>query len=91
MSGRARCRGCGARMRWVKTEAGKNMPIDDEPNIAGNIILVGFNEAQRARKLPVAEADRLRAMPEDERPVIYMPHWKTCPERGQFKRPRGTK
>lgn len=24
----AKCRGCGAEMYWIKTTAGKNMPVD---------------------------------------------------------------
>ena len=26
-----RCKGCGAEIRWIKTAAGKNMPLDFQP------------------------------------------------------------
>lgn len=33
------CRSCKARIRWVKTEHGKQMPVDAEPVAGGNIEL----------------------------------------------------
>lgn len=37
----SRCKSCGAPIYWVKTEAGKNMPVDAKPVADGNIIFVG--------------------------------------------------
>ena len=34
------CRSCGAPIVWVKTAKGKKMPLDREPNEAGNITLM---------------------------------------------------
>lgn len=36
------CKGCGAIIIWIKTEKGKNMPIDAKP-IKGYIIMPGFS------------------------------------------------
>lgn len=82
-----KCRGCGATMRWITMESGRKNPLDPEPNPAGNVILISFAEAMRGRALPTAERDRLLALPEDERPFIYMSHFATCPAREQFKKP----
>jgi hypothetical protein len=33
MAGKAECRSCGAAIIWVKTQKGKNMPVDHKPEI----------------------------------------------------------
>lgn len=35
-----KCRRCGAEIRWLRTTAGKAMPVDVEPNPAGNVYLL---------------------------------------------------
>ncbi len=34
------CNRCGAEIRWYRTENGKPMPVDADPNPEGNVILV---------------------------------------------------
>lgn len=34
------CRRCNAKIRWLRTQNGKAMPVDADPNPAGNVILV---------------------------------------------------
>lgn len=61
------CRSCSARVRWVRTKAGKPMPLDPEPNEAGNVTL---DEAGVATvHSPQSDAEGVR----------YMPHFATCP------------
>ena len=63
------CRGCGSQIEWIKTTAGRNMPVDPEPVF-------------------VIEGDG-RDRPEEESrelPVAFVPHWKTCPNAGDFRR-----
>lgn len=31
------CSSCGATIEWVKTEYGKNMPLNPEPSMVGNV------------------------------------------------------
>jgi len=33
------CRSCGAAITWVKTSAGKTMPVDAEPVADGNLVI----------------------------------------------------
>lgn len=78
------CKGCGAPIDWITTTAGKHMPIDPEPVF---IVLGGGPDY-----FITDEGDMLigrRAIPEEERPeleVAFVPHWKTCPAAGRFRR-----
>lgn len=59
--------GCGEQIRWLRTEAGKPMPVDETPNPAGNVVLVGgFAHVLHKDEEPPAGAARL------------MPHFATC-------------
>ncbi|MBF0501471.1 MAG: hypothetical protein HQM09_15125 [Candidatus Riflebacteria bacterium] len=58
------CKSCGASIRWVKTEAGKSMPIDDKPNPAGNIVIENGVATVRTDK------------PANTR--LYISHFATC-------------
>lgn len=62
------CSSCGAKIRWLRTEAGKPMPVDEAPNAAGNVVLVGGHaHVLKKDEQPPANAARL------------MPHFATCP------------
>lgn len=82
------CRGCGARIEWIRTTAGKNMPVDPEPVFVveggGNDRFVTDEGAvilgRRAR--PEEEP---RVLPTDF-PVGFVPHWKSCQNAGDFRR-----
>jgi len=71
------CKGgsCGAPIIFVKTQTGADLPIDEEPNPEGNVVLEADGKAQ---VLPPKEAERYTG-------EKYMPHWKTCPDREKFK------
>lgn len=36
----SRCRSCGGHVRWAKTEAGKNIPVDLQEIEGGNLRLI---------------------------------------------------
>ncbi len=59
------CRGCGARIGWLKTVAGRPMCV----NLTKQTIVANTPEGAK---------------------IIngYEPHWATCPNAGDFKRPR---
>lgn len=80
------CRGCGAQIEWIKTTAGRNMPVDLEP------VFVIEGEGCDCFVLDDGAVIVGRiARPEEERtelPVAFVPHWKTCPNAGDFRRSR---
>jgi hypothetical protein len=45
----AECRECQAPMRWVKTQKGKTMPIDDDPVPDGPFVIEGDEDPPRVR------------------------------------------
>lgn len=78
------CKGCGASIDWITTTAGKSMPVDPEPVF----VIVGDG----ADRFVTDEGEVIlgrRALPEEEStdlPVAFVPHWKTCPNAGDFRR-----
>ena len=82
------CRGCGARIEWIRTTAGKNMPVDPEP-----VFIIEGEGKDRfvtdegavivGRRVRPEEAPR--TFPTDF-PVGFVPHWKTCPNAGDFRK-----
>lgn len=78
------CRGCGAPIDWITTTAGKSMPVDPEP--------VFVMEGAGTDRFVTDEGEVIlgrRALPEEESPdlpVAFVPHWKTCPNAGDFRR-----
>lgn len=78
------CRGCGREIEWIRTTAGKNMPVDPE--------LVFVIESDRTDRFVTDDGAVIigrRATCEEESrdlPVAFVPHWKTCPNAGEFRR-----
>lgn len=78
------CKGCGAPLEWIKTTAGRSMPVDPAPVfvIEGpgpDCFITDEGEVIRGRA----------ARPEEEShdlPVAFVPHWKTCPAASSFRR-----
>lgn len=67
-----RCRSCPAQIRWVRTNKGGKMPLDDKPVVGGNIIMIGG----LAVTLTGDELEEARETGER----LWMPHWATCPK-----------
>lgn len=72
------CRGCHAQIRWVKTEAGKAMPVD--------LVLTTTTDPKVVLYGP--DGTRLEQQPGVER-TGHVPHWASCSVREQFKRQSG--
>jgi len=70
---RGTCRSCRRPVLWVRTTAGRPMPLDPEPTEAGNVLL----EGGVPRQLTAAEVAGLSDADERER---YLPHHATCPQ-----------
>ena len=83
MSSYGKCTKCGARILWIKTSAGKNMPCDPEP--------IPYWQDSRGKKRIVTPngeviACRLDGDEQTATGVGYVPHWGTCPCAKEFKR-----
>lgn len=69
----ARCRSCGARITWLETEAGKRIPVDEDPVVDGNVVVLKGTKCRILRKGERAEAPR------------YVAHWATCPDASHWR------
>lgn len=77
----ATCGRCPASITWVRTAAGRPMPLDAVPHADGNVVLVNgvavVLGAKGAEGVAAVDATR------------WMPHWATCtnpPPRKKAKR-----
>lgn len=77
-----RSRTCGARIRWVVTEAGKRMPLDYDPSPDGNVIAVEVKGERRARVL---------GSPSDvpEGTQAWRSHFASCVEPQVYRKHKG--
>lgn len=77
------CKGCGASIIWIKTEAGKNMPCDAK--------LVAYKQKKGGLEKVVTDEGEVvsaetQIRMEEADGIGHRPHWATCPAREQFKR-----
>lgn len=75
---------CGARILWAATPptpqkpSGARMPLDPDPNPAGNVVLRdGYAHVLGKDEKPAADE------------TVFMPHFATCPARKAFARRAG--
>lgn len=72
----ARCRVCPAPIRWARTTNGRPIPLDYDPDPAGNVKLtVDDPPDPTAHVLNAGQAARAREDGEE----LFMPHHATCP------------
>jgi hypothetical protein len=89
----AKCRGpnCGAEIRWVRSrkyvdsqtgkhKGGKPVCLDAEPNPEGNVV-VGPGDDGEPEAVVLSNEDAPLYKGEK-----WMPHWKTCPDRNDFRK-----
>lgn len=69
------CRSCGSQVMWVRTVAGKSMPLDPAPIDGGNVVL----ENGRARVVS-------KANPPPRDAKRYVSHHSTCPRGREWRR-----
>lgn len=66
------CRSCGATILWAKTDTGKSMPLDAEPDSAGNVLLYRTPRGLQAVVMGKTVAP-------DPRASVHQSHFATCP------------
>ncbi len=75
----ASCRSCTAQIEFVRTVAGRAMPLDTAPTPEGNVRIIDG----RAHVLGPID---IAVLTDDERTGLRMPHHATCPDAGDWKR-----
>lgn len=75
MSTTARCKDCGLPIRFVRTETGKQMPLDERPTKHGDVV-VDFRGGGRVVRGPEREAMRR------SEGLLHVRHHNTCPAKG---------
>jgi hypothetical protein len=70
------CWSCGASIVWVRTEAGKAMPVDYLPVVNGNLVAAGKDRVRYVSK------DR----PAPEGVPRYFSHFATCADLKDWRR-----
>jgi hypothetical protein len=71
--GETKCRSCGAPIIWALTENDRRMPVDAEPDPAGNLMLVRRGTATYAKVVQPAKGN-------------HRPHFATCPQASEWRR-----
>lgn len=79
---RSRCKSCHASIVWCETEAGKRMPLDAEPSLSGNTIVLGLGPDARTPRVRVLSAIELPASSGPR----YTSHFATCPQAAEHRR-----
>ena len=75
----AQCDSCGAEILWVKTIKGKSMPLDAQPVVDGNIVLL--------KAAAVILSKEQLGQPGRDGPR-YKSHFATCPNASQHRKER---
>ena len=81
----ATCKGCGARLIWVRSKAkDKWIPCDE--------VLKAYKQDDFGKEVVITpDGDYIRCSFEFEglpTGMAYVPHWATCPEAERFRRKR---
>lgn len=75
------CRGCGAKIRWIRMKSGKMMPVDPEP------IPYKTELPSPKKQTLVTEDGRVVSgfLDLESEKVGYVSHFATCPSAGRFR------
>lgn len=80
------CKGCGAKIIWIKTVGGRNIPCDPEQIVyrqktGGSLKVVTLNGEVLSAELSTD--------PNTGTGVGYISHFATCPKANEFRGGRG--
>lgn len=76
------CRSCGAKILFLRTPKGKWLPVDAEPHDEGTVLNVPRRGGDPlARVFTLAEIKRRGGQ-------AYRPHFQTCPNADEHRKPR---
>lgn len=75
------CRGCGAKIKWIKMKSGKMMPVDPEP------IPYKTELPSPKKQTLVTEDGRVVSgfLDLESDKIGYVSHFATCPSAGRFR------
>ena len=82
------CKTCGSEILWVKTSAGKWLPLDPVAVEGGNICLDGNYNAEILSPPQCEELEKGAAKRGAPAPRLYKSHFATCPQAAGHRRPR---
>lgn len=79
----SRCKGCGRKIKWVKTAAGKNMPVDIEainimPSKTGHVVVITLSGNVVRGNLVMSGTPNAV--------MGYTSHFSTCPDAEKFRK-----
>lgn len=76
------CRGCGQQIDWIKTDKGKNMPLDPE--------YINYDEAEPYTVLVTDSGHVVTVTPHQRQPNVKgrISHFATCPKGSEFRKSR---
>jgi hypothetical protein len=81
------CKSCGAEIIWVKTEAGKAIPLDAEPTEGGNIIVQVLGPDREIAHVETAvEKVERHNCPIPAGRVAFVSHFATCPQANAWRK-----
>lgn len=80
----ARCTSCNAPIVWAFTSTGKRMPVNPDPVVGGNVVLLTGNQQPEAQVLGAAEVARRAALGL----LCHTSHFATCPQADAHRRPQ---
>lgn len=74
------CKACGEEIKWIRTRAGKKMPVDAD-SFAQHQLTPGVTVVTEAGDV-LSGGNRTV----DTAAYGYLPHWASCPFADQFRR-----
>lgn len=86
----ATCRSCGAAITWAETSNGRAMPVDTEPNVNGNIVLLpAADPREPTLALVLDKTGAIRTPAGVARPPAserHTSHFATCVDADEWRR-----
>jgi len=81
-----KCRSCGAEIKWIKTIAGKNMPVNPEA--------VSFDDVDESTVLVCEDGTVMAShgvLVDEDGKDWFVSHFATCPEADSWRKPSAAK